>query len=56
LHYQRDLRNEIAQEVKTALAQLESARVQVEAANLGVQLTADLEIRKLEQPGGLTYH
>ena len=35
---QQDLRNQIAQEVKTALAQLESARVQVEAANLGVRL------------------
>ena len=34
----RDLRNEIAQEVKTALAQLGSARVQVDAANVGVKL------------------
>ena len=33
-----DLRDEIALEVKTALAQLESARHQVEVANLGVQL------------------
>ena len=33
-----DLRNEIALEVKTALAQLESARHQVDVANLGVQL------------------
>ena len=38
---QRDLRNQIAQEVKTALAQLESARVQVEAANLGVKLAKE---------------
>jgi outer membrane protein TolC len=38
---QRDLENEIAQEVKTALAQLESARVQVEAANLGVKLARE---------------
>jgi outer membrane protein TolC len=37
----RDLRNQIAQEVKTALAQLESARVQVEAANLGVKLAEE---------------
>ena len=35
---QSELQNQIAQEVKTALAQLESARVQVEAANLGVKL------------------
>lgn len=33
---ERDLRNQIAQEVKTALAQLEAARVAVEAANIGV--------------------
>jgi len=33
-----DLRNEIALEVKTALAQLEAARHQVDVANLGVQL------------------
>lgn len=33
---EQDLKNEIAQEVKTALAELESARVQVQAANLGV--------------------
>lgn len=38
---ERDLRNEIAQEVKTSLAQLESARVQVEAANLGVRLAKE---------------
>ena len=38
---QSDLRNQIAQEVKTALAQLESARVQVEAANLGVKLAGE---------------
>jgi outer membrane protein TolC len=33
---ERDLRNQIAQDVKTALAQLEAARVAVEAANIGV--------------------
>ncbi len=33
---ERDLRNEIAQEVKSAVAQLEAARVGVEAANMGV--------------------
>jgi outer membrane protein TolC len=38
---ERDLRNQIAQEVKTALTQLESARVQVEAANLGVNLAKE---------------
>jgi outer membrane protein TolC len=38
---QRDLRNEIAQEVKTAMAQLESARVQVGAAKLGVSLAEE---------------
>jgi outer membrane protein TolC len=38
---ERDLRNQIAQEVKTSLAQLESARVQVEAANLGVKLAQE---------------
>ena len=38
---ERDLRNQIAQEVKTALAQLESARVQVEAATLGVRLAKE---------------
>jgi outer membrane protein TolC len=38
---QRDLRNQVAQEVKTALAQLESARVQVEASNLGVKLAKE---------------
>jgi outer membrane protein len=36
-----DLRNEIALEVKTALAQLDSARHQVEVANLGVQLAQE---------------
>ncbi|HUK29741.1 MAG TPA: TolC family protein [Candidatus Acidoferrum sp.] len=36
-----DLRNQIALEVKTALAQLESARHQVEVANLGVQLAKE---------------
>ncbi|MFZ0818458.1 MAG: TolC family protein [Candidatus Acidiferrales bacterium] len=36
-----DLRDEIALEVKTALAQLESARHQVEVANLGVQLAQE---------------
>jgi outer membrane protein TolC len=38
---QRDLQNQIAQEVKTALAQLESALVQVEAADLGVKLAQE---------------
>jgi len=33
---ERDLKNQIAQDVKTALAQLESARGQVEAANTGL--------------------
>jgi outer membrane protein TolC len=33
---ERDLRNQIAQEVKTALTQLEAARVAVDAANIGV--------------------
>jgi outer membrane protein len=36
-----DLRNEIALEVKTASAQLESARHQVEVANLGIQLAQE---------------
>jgi outer membrane protein TolC len=36
-----DLRNQIALEVKTALAQLESARHQVEVANLGVNLAKE---------------
>ncbi|HEY4838125.1 MAG TPA: TolC family protein [Candidatus Acidoferrales bacterium] len=36
-----DLRNEIALEVKTATAQLESARHQVEVANLGIQLAQE---------------
>jgi outer membrane protein TolC len=38
---ERDLRNQIAQEVKTSLAQLGSARVQVDAANLGVKLARE---------------
>ncbi len=33
-----DLRNQIALEVKTALAQLQAARNEVDVANLGVQL------------------
>ena len=33
---ERDLRNQIAQEVKTALAQIEAARIAIEAANIGV--------------------
>lgn len=36
-----DLRNQIALEVKSALAQIESARHQVEVANLGVQLAQE---------------
>jgi len=36
-----DLRDQIALEVKTALAQLESSRHQVEVANLGVQLAQE---------------
>jgi outer membrane protein len=36
-----DLRNQIALEVKTAAAQLESARHQVEVANLGIQLSQE---------------
>jgi outer membrane protein len=36
-----DLRNQIALEVKTATAQLESARHQVEVANLGIQLAQE---------------
>jgi outer membrane protein TolC len=36
-----DLRNQIALEVKTALAQLDSSRHQVEVANLGVQLAQE---------------
>jgi outer membrane protein TolC len=36
-----DLRNQIALEVKTALAQLQSARHQVDVANLGVQLSQE---------------
>jgi outer membrane protein TolC len=38
---QQDLRNQIALEVKTAIAQLNSARTEVEAANLGVQLARE---------------
>jgi outer membrane protein TolC len=38
---QLDLRNQIALEVKSALAQLESARTEVEAANLGVGLAKE---------------
>jgi outer membrane protein len=36
-----DLRNQIALEVKTAMAQLDSARHQVEVANLGIQLAQE---------------
>jgi outer membrane protein len=36
-----DLRNQIALEVKTAVAQLDSARHQVEVANLGIQLAQE---------------
>jgi outer membrane protein len=36
-----DLRNQIALEVKTATAQLDSARHQVEVANLGIQLAQE---------------
>ena len=35
---QTDLRNQIAQEVRTAVAQLESARTEVDVANLGIEL------------------
>jgi outer membrane protein TolC len=35
---EQDLRNRIALEVKTAIAELESARSEVEVANLGIQL------------------
>jgi len=38
---ERDLQNQIALEVKTAVAQIESARVEVEAANLGVTLARE---------------
>ena len=38
---QSEARNQIALEVKTALAQLDSARVEVEAANLGVTLSKE---------------
>ena len=40
-----DLRNQIALEVKTALAQLQAARNEVDVANLGVQL-ANEEVRQ----------
>jgi outer membrane protein TolC len=36
-----ELRNQIALEVKTALAQLDSARPEVEVANLGVKLAQE---------------
>ncbi|MGH9592982.1 MAG: TolC family protein, partial [Bryobacteraceae bacterium] len=36
-----DLRNQIALEVKTSIAQLDSARHQVDVANLGVQLAQE---------------
>ena len=35
---EQDLRNRVAQEVKTAAAQMEAARHEIEVANLGVQL------------------
>jgi len=35
---EQDLRNQVAQEVKTAAAQLEAARHEIDVANLGVQL------------------
>ena len=38
---ERDLRNQIALEVKSALAQLDAARTQVDAANLGVTLARE---------------
>jgi len=38
---ERDVQNQIALEVKTAVAQIESARVEVEAANLGVTLARE---------------
>ncbi len=42
LHQQQmDLRNEIAQDVKTALINLDSARSEVSVANLGVQLSKE---------------
>jgi len=48
-----DLRNQIALEVKTALAQLESARHEVEVANLGVKLAKEevLQARDRFQAG-----
>jgi len=39
---QADLRNQIALDVKTALLNLDSARSEVQVANLGVQLSLDL--------------
>jgi outer membrane protein TolC len=38
---QQEIRNQVALEVKTALAQLEAARVQVDAANLGINLARE---------------
>ena len=38
---QQDLKNRIAQEVRSAIAELESAKVQVEAANLGINLATE---------------
>jgi outer membrane protein TolC len=38
---EQEIRNQIALEVKTAVAQLESARTEVEAANLGVSLAKE---------------
>jgi outer membrane protein len=38
---EQDLKNQIAQEVRTALARIESSRVQVAAANLGVTLAKE---------------
>jgi outer membrane protein len=48
-----DLRNQIALEVKTALAQLESARHEVDVANLGVKLAKEevLQARDRFQAG-----
>jgi outer membrane protein TolC len=40
-HRRDDLRNQIALEVKTAIAELDSARNQVTVANLGVQLAQE---------------
>jgi outer membrane protein len=38
---QRDLRNQIAQEVRTAAAQLDSAKSEVDVANLGIDLARE---------------